>query len=775
MGHRTTTIVAVRRLAAVSVLLLSACGHKPAALPLAQPTAAVARVHAARMAQPRAAAPSTGGWIMVCATNVAGAPLGALQAWCKSADDQRGALTPMPPPVMDAAQYTWPVPREGLYHFYFKASGHVLAREYDAVWLGQTTTLAAVFEPIGANARVITGVVLDALTRQPLAGVALRDASAKAFYTVTEWTPRTDTAGTFRIVLGANTLSLRFTQAAYLAGFAVFHARQQATNMVVCLAPPAQLRIMALHADGTPVSNATAVVSGTTCSTKEMPNGTAVFSNLPAGVALNYVLQRDDRTLIGGAIAALAPHSSTNVMVQLQRPGRLLLRFSELIPSNAFGASVCVACELVTERQKGSPPLRLSGNYASRDFVAHNEMWVLAGLVPATYLVRIHGTNAVALSTNVVVCSAGDTFLDLCAGANSIGAIAGIVDDGTTTPKTFSVRVLCNDMPHIVTTIDVDDTNVFCVAGLDLQRAYDLHVSVVRGLSITNLVVVNVRPNSAPVRIVLNRTYVVRGTVVDQHGAPVKLTIEHWGQPLLHAEPKGRFVYGPVSAGTCRLSLRAEGYAPYLQDVVIEQADVDLGVITLTRGITISGRVLDDRGKPCPDAEVAVVSMPCASFSDLMQSVIAGSNVDADGYFCASNVTPGVRCSVAAGLGDEQWAVMPEVTPQADYDVGTICLRRPPWYEITFCAPDGSGLHDIDVLGLKQKKDNPDVWQGSEPPTIALFNAVLVMPTATAMSFARNIAFLSAAFVPCPTGYAPTNRMTITVPAQWYRQYKDPR
>ncbi|MCX7002731.1 MAG: carboxypeptidase-like regulatory domain-containing protein [bacterium] len=775
MGERTTTIAAVRWLAVLGVLLLSACGHKPAALPLAQPTTAVARVHAARVAQPRAAAPSTGGWIMVCATNVAGAPLGPLQAWCKPADDQRGVLIAMPPPVRDAAQYTWPVPREGLYHFYFKASGHVQAREYDAVWLGQTTTLAAVFQPIGTNARVITGVVLDALTRQPLAGVALRDTSTKAFYAITEWTPRTDTAGTFRVLLGADKLSLRFTQAAYLAGTALLYPRQRTTNMVVCLSPPAQLRITALHADGAPVSNATAIVSGTPPTTEDMINGTAVFSNLPAGVALNYVLQHDDRTLIGGAIAALAPHSSTNVMVQLQRPGRLLLRFSELIPSNVFGESVCVACDLVTERQKGFPPLRPPGNFASRDFFAHNEMWVLAGLVPATYLVRIHGTNAVALATNVVVCSAGDTILDLCAGANSVGAIAGMVDDGTTTPKTFYVRALCNDVSHIVTTVDVDDTNVFCVAGLDLQRTYDLHVSVVSGLSITNLVVANVRPNSAPVRIVLERTYVVRGTVVDQHGAPVKLTTEHWGQPLLHAEQDGRFVYGPVSAGSCRISLRAEGFAPYLQEVMIEQADVDLGIIPMTRGDTISGRVIDEHGNPCTDASIVVVNMPCASFGDLINAAVASSEVDANGCFSASNVTPGVRCSVLAGRDDNQWAASPEVTPQADYNVGTICLRRPPWYEITFCAPDGSGLRDIEALGLKQNKDNPDIWQGSEPPTIVLFNAVLLMPTSPTLPFGRHVAFLNAAFVPCPTGYAPTNRMAITVPAQWYRQYKDPR
>ncbi len=672
----------------------------------------------------------------------------------------------MLPPDMDAGQATWPVVREGLYHFYFKAPGHVLAREYDAVWPGQTTTLAAVFAPIGTNARVITGMVLDSLTRRPLAGVALLDAAAKAFYAATEWTPVSDAAGAFRVVLGDDKLTLRFTHAKYLAGMALLHARQRSTNMTVCLSPPAQLCMTALQADGTPVSNATATMFGATHSSKEMAGGSAVFSNLPAGVVLNYILLQRDHRLLGGVLAPLAPHACTNVVVQLPCPGRLVLRFSEPISSNVFGRSVRVECrELVTNR----PP----GSFNSSDFVAQDDTWVMEAVMPATYLVRIYGTNAVALATNVVIRGAGVTILDLCAGANSMGTIAGVVDDGTAAPKTFYVRALCNETPHIVSTVDVDDTNVFCVPGLDLQRSYDVQVSAVVGLSFTNLVVANVRPNGAPLRIVLDRTYVVRGTVVDQRGAPVKLNTENWGLSLLHAEAEGRFVYGPVPAGPCRLSLRAEGFAPCFLDVQIEQQDVELGRITLTRGISISGRVLDDRGQPCADVEVMVVGMPCASFGDLLHAMIAGAQADDDGYFCASNVTPGVSCSVAAGHNDDAWAVTPAATPQADCNVGTIYLRRPPWYEITFRAPDGSVVHDIQVLGLEQDDDNPDVWQGNEPPTIALFNAVLVMPTAS--SFTRHLAFLNAAFVPCPTGYAPTNRMTIDVPARWYRQSVAPR
>jgi len=708
----------------------------------------------------------TGGWIAVCATNVNGMSLDLLHAWCRPADAKRGVLTRMPLRVADGTACVWPMARAGVYHFYFKAPGHVMARDYDAVWPGQTTTIAAVFEPLGTNVRVITGVVLDALTRRPLAGVVLRDSAVKTVYAMTEWTRRTDTAGTFRVALGHSKLTLRCTHAGYLPGMVLLHTRQRLTNMTVCLSPPAQLRITALQADGAPVSNAAIYLFGTTRIGRQMLNHATVFSNVPAGVALSYVLQRRDLTLMNGTMAPLAPHSRTNVVVQLQHPGRLVLRFSELISSNIFGTSVCVeSCALVSNGP--------SSSFASSDFVAQDDTWVMADLVPATYRVRIHGTNAIALATNVVIRSAGDTILDLCAGANSIGAITGSVDDGTAAPKTFYVRAVCAATPHIVNTIDVDDTNVFCVAGLDLQRTYDLQINAVRGSSITNLMVANVRPNGAPLHIILDRAYVVRGTAVDQDGAPVKLKSDSWGFALLHAEQQGRFVYGPVPAGPCRVSLRADGFAPYFQDVLIEQHDVDLGTITLIRGIAISGRVLDDHGNPCPDADVVVVNLPCASFGDLAHAIIAGTKVDGDGYFCASNVTPGLRCSVAAAHDDKQWAVTPALTLQTDCNVGSIYLRRPPWYEITFRAPDGAVLHNIEVLGLEQDDDNPDVWKGREPPTIALFDAVLMLPAET--SFARHLAFLNAAFVPCPTGYAPTNRMTVAVPAQWYRQSLAPR
>jgi hypothetical protein len=710
--------------------------------------------------RPRSDAPATGGWIVISATNIAGTPLGPVQAWRRLADDKHARLIGMPAPTLEPDGYVWNVPAEGVYNFYFRAPGHVLAHDYDAVWCGQTTMLATAFEQMGANVPAVTGIVRDVITRRPLPGVAVRALNVSPLQAITEWSPATDADGTFRLVLDPDmaALDLEFAHSGYTPVLMRFRPSAPPTNTpTVWLAPPARVCITAFDAGGQPLTNALCRLVTGRAREQQLLCGPTTFSNVPAGVAVQCTLWRAAQCLADMPLAPLAPAQTTNVVVRLARPGRLVVRFSEPVSSNWLGESICLRG---VEQTTNKPPLR----FVAEDLVAQQDFWLRDNLPPGVYVLRTWGTNIVVLETNIVVRSDEDTILDLCAGPQSLGVIRGWFDCGSGMPVGYQVRARCRDAAHIGATDDDDGTNVFCVRGLDAQRMYDLLITVMIGLRPTNLVVANVRPNGAPLQIVLERTFYIRGVAVDPSGAPVEIRPDGiFGILLARAKKPGAFVYGPVPVGLCRFSLRVRGYAPYLQDVMVNDRDVDLGTIVLTRGLTLRGRVLDADGEPCSRADIGVVRLPCASLLDIVSSAIGEGDVDDDGYFCVSNVPPGVRIGVAAMLQDDEWIFDDVGVLTTDRDLGTLRLRTAPWYEVMLRAPSEAMGADLTILGLHRAGEDM-LWTGKAPITLGLFDGLVLMPEES------ELGLLNAMVVPCPTGFAPTNRFTVDVPAQWYRQ-----
>lgn len=749
-------------LALLCALVCGACQrpaqqHAPAATSVVVQAAARPQ---RRVPRSHRAAPATGGWIVVAATNVAGAPLGPLQAWRRRADSKRAPLVRMPAPVLDAAGYLWTVPAQGVYYFYLKAPGHVLVREYDAVWLAQTTTLAVTFEPLGDDVPVITGIVRDVQTRMPLANVSLRALRAGSLERITAWSPRTEPDGTFRIVLDPNmtALGVEFARTGYYPVVMQFRPAALPTNMpTVWLAPPAHVHVTAFDVDGQPLTNVLCRLALPRAHQQQPLCGATTFSNVPAGVAMQCTIWRAPRCLAGMPLAPVAPAQSTTVVVRLARPGRLIVRFSEAVSSNWLGESICLRG---IEQTTNKPPERFS----AENLVAQRDFWLRDNLSPGVYALRTWGTNIVALETNITVHSEEDTILDLCAGPHSLGVIRGWFDCGSGMPVGYHVRARCRDAAHICATDDDDGTNVFCVGGLDAQRMYDLLFTVMIGLRPTNVVVANVRPNDAPLQIVLERTFFIRGVALDPSGAPVEIRPDGiFGILLARTKKPGAFVYGPVPVGLCRFCLRVRGYAPYLQDVPVRDRDVELGTIVLTRGLTLRGRVLDADGEPCPRADLGVVRLPCASLLDIVSAAVGEGEVDDDGYFCVSNVPPGVRIGIAAMLQDDAWSFDDVGALNMDRDIGTLRLRAAPWYEVTLRAPSEAMNFDLTILGLRRASDDM-LWTGKAPITLGLFDGLVLMPEES------ELGLLNATVVPCPTGFAPTNRFTVDMPPQWYRQ-----
>jgi len=73
--------------------------------------------------------------------------------------------------------------------------------------------------------------------------------------------------------------------------------------------------------------------------------------------------------------------------------------------------------------------------------------------------------------------------------------------------------------------------------------------------------------------------------------------------PCEFSGPDGKFLFGHVPPGLCRLSVSADGYRPYLSPwVTVGGTDV---VLQLDAGLSVSGRVINmETGQPVPDVKV---------------------------------------------------------------------------------------------------------------------------------------------------------------------------
>jgi len=137
-------------------------------------------------------------------------------------------------------------------------------------------------------------------------------------------------------------------------------------------------------------------------------------------------------------------------------------------------------------------------------------------------------------------------------------------------------------------------------------------------------------------------------------GAPltVVVTAEADGDPVAGAQvevrglmtqtastdAKGQAVLHGVDAGWIALSVTASGYAPLHQVASIEQGQHELHVV-LQRGAAVSGRVVDDDGKPVAGAHV--VARDVASFFQLDDPKKDGAETDAEGRFTLAKVPAG--------------------------------------------------------------------------------------------------------------------------------------
>jgi protocatechuate 3,4-dioxygenase beta subunit len=171
-----------------------------------------------------------------------------------------------------------------------------------------------------------------------------------------------------------------------------------------------------------------------------------------------------------------------------------------------------------------------------------------------------------------------------------------------------------------------------------------------------------------PLRIVLQRGAAALGRVLDREGKPVpdaRLTLRSTdersdgmfisasGRPVAGttSDAKGSFAFQNLNPGRLRLGIERKGFAPFspIEIEIPRTGKVDLGTLTLDRGLAIEGRVVDPRGVPVSGVEVNLSpSVRVLSEDSGTANAFQQQTTDAEGRFRFDGLRRGGRFDLRA-------------------------------------------------------------------------------------------------------------------------------
>jgi uncharacterized GH25 family protein len=290
------------------------------------------------------------------------------------------------------------------------------------------------------------------------------------------------------------------------------------------------------------------------------------------------------------------------------------------------GARVYLRGEVMMERRSFGP-----GNEDPVAGIADAEgKFLFPGLGDGNYTVSADAPGLVKRSLKAKG-GATDLVLVLSAGAVISGIVVEEADGSPVAdvPITVSPAVAAMGNWNGVQGRSLKD-GTFVVEGLDPEAEFNVVAGQQWGQGKTEhapKTVQKVKAGTTDLRIALARGLAIAGTLLDEQGAPltVRLLLQAtcWGadgnpdwskQRSGQSEPNGTFRLTGLEPGVYDLTVGSAGWggggSPYAMTTLRSVAAGSEGLtITLRRGQTISGRILDDKGDPVRGAGWMTVSV----------------------------------------------------------------------------------------------------------------------------------------------------------------------
>jgi RNA polymerase sigma factor (sigma-70 family) len=181
------------------------------------------------------------------------------------------------------------------------------------------------------------------------------------------------------------------------------------------------------------------------------------------------------------------------------------------------------------------------------------------------------------------------------------------------------------------------------------------------------------RAPAVEVVLALERGRELRGRVVDEFGKPVPGALAYagdgfWGKPRV-ADDDGRFTLSRVARSESSFTITADGFVPFEGPLPADESELD---VMLSRGLSLSGTLVDDGGAPIPSATVSV-NKP----SDLHAVMYKGAPIvrtDASGHFEMSGIPAGASLVLHAHASGFTRAELP-VDPARQREVRVVMQR----------------------------------------------------------------------------------------------------
>lgn len=385
-------------------------------------------------------------------------------------------------------------------------------------------------------------------------------------------------------------------------------------------------------------------------------------------------------------------------------------------------------------------------------------VFTLNHISPETYEVIIKGNYISAFTTNVNVYTDETTHIFYKDSTNNNGYITGIVKDGNGMKVPGKITLWTHSTQKKISEDYVGDSGMtwqdcrpFLFSNLDPEMLYDISVEIVR----TNIYIYEVVPNGLPLEIVVPKIYRVTGKIVTETREKIENHVEvhnsnYKSLGTQDGYENGEFFWYPLLPGTYYFTFRPnEVFSPQFRKITIIDSDVDIGDIIFDKGITVSGKIVDEQYKPINNSKVLVFAFPKEPDDWYRSHYCAGrkDRTDQDGAFEYNKLPKNQKMLFIARKSDKKHSIMKEIGPfSSDTDLGTVVMEKMQCLILTL--KDSSGRP---VSGLNMKNiisDENGIWKG-------------IAPADPFLSFSKSGKYFSVPYWPTD---APTNHITVTVP-----------